>query len=440
MTIGQRVGQKRKELGLSQEALGEQLGVSRQSIYKWESDSALPEIDKLIALSRLFGVSVGWLLGVEEPPRADGAEDADADAGSAVPETGELTETQLKMVEEIVARYTAALPQPPSRRRRKWLKAAVIAAALCLVGGLYSLSKQLDRMDQQYGTLQNNITRVESTVNSQIGSISSRVEEILKAQNSLTADYGAEPVSADLAQNQVTFSVRAVPKTYTNGMEVEFTAESGGTVSTEAGEAADDGSYTALLTCPLSDSITISAVFVQADGTRSTQLLEQFSDFYSGSLQSVELMNYGSGDLLGLAADENGRLTLPEDLYLTVQPAHLSYESLPELLGQSLEIRSVRVGLFLDKTLIAWLDPCEKPENFHGDYEKQSFYHLPGGVQVTMENNGSQELCFAAVVTDEYGREAVYSDIPYILQNGWLTWPDYSDLSDRTPDIWHYDS
>ena len=48
MTIGQRIAQKRKELGLSQEALGDQLGVSRQSIYKWESDTALPEIDKLI--------------------------------------------------------------------------------------------------------------------------------------------------------------------------------------------------------------------------------------------------------------------------------------------------------------------------------------------------------------------------------------------------------
>ena len=86
MTIGQRIAQKRKELGLSQEGLGDQLGVSRQSIYKWESDSALPEIDKLIALSRLFGVSVGWLLGVEEPPQGGGA-----DAGPA-PETGELTE------------------------------------------------------------------------------------------------------------------------------------------------------------------------------------------------------------------------------------------------------------------------------------------------------------------------------------------------------------
>ena len=37
MTMGQRIAQKRKEQGLSQEGLGEQLGVSRQAIYKWES-------------------------------------------------------------------------------------------------------------------------------------------------------------------------------------------------------------------------------------------------------------------------------------------------------------------------------------------------------------------------------------------------------------------
>ena len=41
MTLGQRIAQKRKELGLSQEALGDQLGLSRQSIYKWESDLSL---------------------------------------------------------------------------------------------------------------------------------------------------------------------------------------------------------------------------------------------------------------------------------------------------------------------------------------------------------------------------------------------------------------
>ena len=41
MNLGQRTAQKRKELGLSQEALGEHLSVSRQSIYKWESGGSL---------------------------------------------------------------------------------------------------------------------------------------------------------------------------------------------------------------------------------------------------------------------------------------------------------------------------------------------------------------------------------------------------------------
>lgn len=67
-TLGQKISAGRKKLGLSQEALGEKLGISRQAISKWESDAAIPEIDKFIALSRLFGVSVGWLLGEESAP------------------------------------------------------------------------------------------------------------------------------------------------------------------------------------------------------------------------------------------------------------------------------------------------------------------------------------------------------------------------------------
>ena len=65
MTTGQRIAAKRKELALSQEALGAELGVSRQSIYKWESDASLPEIDKLIALADCFGVTLDELVGRE---------------------------------------------------------------------------------------------------------------------------------------------------------------------------------------------------------------------------------------------------------------------------------------------------------------------------------------------------------------------------------------
>ena len=71
VTLGQRIAAQRKTLGMSQESLAERLEVSRQAVSKWESDGAIPEIDKLIALSKIFDVSVGWLLGVEQEPAKD---------------------------------------------------------------------------------------------------------------------------------------------------------------------------------------------------------------------------------------------------------------------------------------------------------------------------------------------------------------------------------
>lgn len=65
MTLGQRIQELRKQNNLSQEALGEKLGVSRQAISRWEMDGAVPEVDKLIALSKLFSVSLNDLLQVE---------------------------------------------------------------------------------------------------------------------------------------------------------------------------------------------------------------------------------------------------------------------------------------------------------------------------------------------------------------------------------------
>lgn len=426
MTTGARIAQKRKALGLSQEALGDQLGVSRQAIYKWESDSALPEIDKLIALSRLFGVSVGWLLGVEAPPPEE-----TGDAQSTAPEAadGELTQAQLDMVEEIVARYTASLPKP---RLRRW---PFVLAGVVLAIVFMNLFQSLDTLRLQQKSIFNDLSRLESSMDSQIGSVTGRIEDILKAQNSLTADYSVElvPTASNAKENRAVFSAHVVPKTYTEGMTVKFSVDNGtGGVSYVPGEPASNGGFTATLACQLTDSIAVSVVFETPDGTRSTQLLDQFEGLYSASLPTVDLMNYGSGDLLGLQADQSGLVTLPE-VYVTARP---SSDGGKEPIGQS-EAETIRVGLFKNQSLIAWLDPCEQPEYFHGEYDGESFYYLPAGAQATLTADTDQ-LQFAAVVTDQYGREAVYSDIPYVLSGGELTWPDSSDISDHDPANWNY--
>jgi len=58
----------RKERGLSQEDLANEVGVSRQAVQKWESGAAQPSLDKLTALARYFGVTLDWLVNGEETP------------------------------------------------------------------------------------------------------------------------------------------------------------------------------------------------------------------------------------------------------------------------------------------------------------------------------------------------------------------------------------
>lgn len=65
MTLHEKIYILRKKNGLSQEALAESLGVSRQSVSKWETGEATPEVNKLLSLSKLFGVTTDYLLNDE---------------------------------------------------------------------------------------------------------------------------------------------------------------------------------------------------------------------------------------------------------------------------------------------------------------------------------------------------------------------------------------
>lgn len=67
MTTGEKIAALRRDHKLSQEALGEKLGLSRQAVSKWEADQAVPTMDNLMELSRLFGVPVDTLCGRTRP-------------------------------------------------------------------------------------------------------------------------------------------------------------------------------------------------------------------------------------------------------------------------------------------------------------------------------------------------------------------------------------
>ena len=387
MTLGQRIAQKRKELGLSQEGLGEQLGVSRQAIYKWESDASLPEIEKLITLSRIFSVPVGWLLGVEE----------ESSPAQAAP--GELTEGQLAMVQEIVERYLAAQPGPEPPKGRRFVKFCAGLAAIALVACLFNLFSKLDQVTRDYNNLRWAVDNVSGNVDHQISSITSRVEDILKSQNALTAEWSTEIASTDLAANTVTFDVRVVPKTYVKGMTAIFQARSGEEVAELPVEPGADHAFSGRLTCPLTDDISLTVVLITGD-KRETQWLEDYGYLYSGSFPDLTM----DGSVWYDMVHRKDNLLPASDRPVRVQNSEAyndvwSWESEPPA--------QVRIGLFQDRKLVMWYEKREVEININGVPTAETAWFRPREVELEPGSVYSEALLY----TDAYGRQRVcYSE------------------------------
>nr|WP_325188138.1 helix-turn-helix transcriptional regulator [uncultured Oscillibacter sp.] len=439
MTTGRRVAQKRKELGLSQEALGEKLGVSRQSIYKWESDSALPEVEKLVALSRLFGVSVGWLLGVEE---------------EAAPSGGELTAEQLALVEEIAARYA---PKPRlSGHRRTVVKLSAVTAAVCLCLVLWGFYRRLEDLTRNDSQLQAAINRVEGGVNIQINEVSSRVEELLRQQNAVTADYGTTLVDADPSVSQAFFQAYAVPKQYVEGMTAEFYTRNGGGYQDPAvrAERKEGQRFTADLRCGLAEDIVVSVAFLYPDGTRQTQVLDRYEGLYGRTFPAVRA-DYG----LGYRPVENGTFVLVmtegECGFLDRDPSGTQpgHPALPQA-----ELESLRVGLFKNKKLVDWAVFIAEPGLLEEETTVLTGEQWKALDKLRQNDGGGAKGCqwlnfhfapqevpaeagdvfqVAAVMEDVYGRTAVRSGGAFGLDEGWkeLTNLD-GDTSNTDPEGW----
>ncbi len=86
-TLGKRIMEHRKRLGLTQDALAEKLGITAQAISKWENDLSCPDIAMLPRLAEIFGISTDQLLGMETKEKVheaeviDGRDDGDDDGG-----------------------------------------------------------------------------------------------------------------------------------------------------------------------------------------------------------------------------------------------------------------------------------------------------------------------------------------------------------------------
>lgn len=67
--LGQRICELRTALGWSQVQLATRVGAAKQTVSNWENDNIQPSIEMLVRMSKIFGVTTDYLLGLEDVPR-----------------------------------------------------------------------------------------------------------------------------------------------------------------------------------------------------------------------------------------------------------------------------------------------------------------------------------------------------------------------------------
>lgn len=251
MTLGQNIQTARKAKGISQEALAEKIGVSRQALGKWEKDTALPGVDNLQALAKELGVSVDALL------------------GCAAPDTAAPAVTLNALRDLLDARDAEAC----RRRRGAWLAAAAAAALLLAVGGGMAarLQTRLDGLAGQYGYLSSEVSRTNSD-------LSARMQELQNAVRqgeSTVLDWGWHQLASLQDDGKMPVEVYVKPRTEQQGAAVTLCVTNGSDTALYAMQRGQDGVYTAQeLVFTLGQDYALSVQWTNPDGTTVNENLD----------------------------------------------------------------------------------------------------------------------------------------------------------------------
>lgn len=206
MTLGQNIQNARRVQGLSQEALAEKIGVSRQALGKWEKDTALPGLDNLQALAAALGIGVDALLGAEN-------------ADPAVPAV------TLDALRDLLAARDAE----EKRRRRLWDcagGAVFIVLAGLLAGVALQYERQISALNQNYAAIQSSYAAQQAELSAQI----SELQDAVRMGEATILDWRWLPVDKlhrDADKSWMPVQVQVTPRTTRDGVTARLAVRCG---------------------------------------------------------------------------------------------------------------------------------------------------------------------------------------------------------------------
>lgn len=404
-TLGQRIQALRKEAGLSQEALGEALHVSRQAVSKWEGDGGVPELDTLIQMSRLFHVRLETLLGLEPAPE-EAAPEAENPAEESA-ETPAFSPDAEQRLEALLQRYSQQ-QAAPRRTVPRWAKIASLAAAAGILLAVFRIpAANNQRLRRELADVQNRLSTLEASVSRQSSSLRSTILSVLEEQNDPVNSMDIQVSGCDYSAGTVTLSLSAQLKSVAPETQVQFllqwTDESGQTQQDETAWVSAYPNAQSQFTLPLYEGdagLCCSLRLRDAEGTvqhsswKSAGLAlsrEAFQLALTGSLQALTSLTYSS------SFGTSTTTTTAESPSLTV------YAPLPQL-----QPEAAVYTLWLEDTLL-----CQETltVSHTSDMDAGRYRLTPGSPDafpLKLQLQKGQTLTYQLQIWDNYGQETTF--------------------------------
>lgn len=401
MTLGQRIQELRKQRGMSQEALGDALGVSRQAVSKWEGDNGIPELDTLIAMSRLFEVTVGQLLGVEEPveQKSEAANDSD--------------ENKEDQVEAVLRRYVEQTTKKDERSwfaRWGWIPSVAIiltTAFIVMFAQLGSLRSTVRLLRSDLSNLQVNVSNSQNNLS---GQIRNTIYDVLAEEANLLSTFDWEIVDFDLDNQTATLRLNATMKEYAAGSKLQFCAAWKKVDDTEGktdGDWVDGPNFQSEITLPLNYNTVISIRVEDADGNIKEQVIQ--TPLYELHPDNFHL--YARNLTTPFAITTKGFGITTETA--KAEQAYIIIESIfpdffwPEKAEVTAYVNDVEV---MSETMT--ITPSGREKQVFNASIQNTYYDL------TLKDGDTLEIVL--VVTDNLGRIEQYTTDPMSVQDGEL--------------------
>lgn len=401
MTLGQRIQELRKQRGMSQEALGDALGVSRQAVSKWEGDNGIPELDTLIAMSRLFEVTVGQLLGVEEATE------------QKCETANELEEDKEDHVEAVLRRY---VEQTTKKDDRPWISrwGWAVSAAIILTTAFLVMFAQLGSLRSTVRLLRSDLSNLQVNVsnnqNSLSGQIRSTIYDVLAEEANPLSTYDWDIVDFDLDNQTAILRLSATMKEYAAGSKMQFCAVWQKVDDTEGqtiGDWVDGPNFQSEITLPLNHNTAISIRVEDADGNIKEYVIptpihelhpDNFHLYARNLITPFAITTKGFGITSQTAKAEQAYIVIESifpDFFWPEKAEVTAYVNDLEVMSE-----------------IMTITPSGREKQVFNASIKDTYYDL------TLENGDTLEIVL--VVTDNLGRTKQFTTDSMSVQNGEL--------------------